>query len=190
MNQDPVEQYPDYYAPSAYRSTRTPQMPAESEGEHSDGFRKYHLRYGRFPWSLGSERFCPVGGVKDQFDDLRFETAQEGPDFWTHERIVVMTTNRLANIVGTIHFISLMCIVGFFAFLFVSVIYLFKFGFSGYHEKLILPTAFITAYFVLNKGVKFFVEKNPPVYKGRQRLLPPQRHGAGAAERPAVRGAL
>jgi hypothetical protein len=53
-----------------------------------------------------------------------------------------------------------MCVVGFFAFLFVSVIYLFKFGFSGYHEKLILPAAFLTAYFILNKGVKYFVEKN------------------------------
>jgi uncharacterized membrane protein SirB2 len=158
MNQDPVEQYPDYYAPSAYRSTRIPQMPAESEGEHSDGFRKYHLRYGRFPWSQGSDRVCPVGGVKDQFDDLRFENAQEGPDFWTHERIVVMTTNRLANIVGTIHFVSLMFQVGFFVSIGSMVISLFD-GIDQIVGWLIFSLYFLVPYLILNKGVKFFVEK-------------------------------
>ncbi|MFT6917012.1 MAG: hypothetical protein ACJAWL_003363 [Motiliproteus sp.] len=159
MNQDPVEQHPDYYAPSAYRSTHIPIMPPSSDSEHSPKFIGNNMTYGRFPWSWGSEQFFPVGGVQGQFRDLKFEHDKSIPDFYNQERILFFNTNRLANIVGTIHYISLMCVVGLFGSLFVSVVYLFKFGFNGYHEKLILPAAFLTAYFILNKGVKYFVEK-------------------------------
>jgi hypothetical protein len=190
MNQDPVEQYPDYYASSAYRSTHIPIMPPSSDSEHGPKFIGNHMTYGRFPWSWGSERFFPVGGVQGQFLRLKFEHNKGAPDFYNQERILFFNTNRLANIVGTIHYISLLCLVGFFGFATVLLIILIKFGVNGFLEMLPLPLYFLASYFVLNKGVKYFVEKNPPVHKGRQRLLPPHRHGAGAAERPAVRGAL
>jgi hypothetical protein len=73
MNQDPVEQYPDYYASSAYRSTHIPIMPPSSDSEHGPKFIGNHMTYGRFPWSLGSEQFFPVGGVQGQFLRLKFE---------------------------------------------------------------------------------------------------------------------
>jgi hypothetical protein len=96
MNQDPVEQYPDYYAPSAYRSTCIPIMPPSSDSEHGPNFIAKHMTYGRFPWSLGWEQFFPVGGVQGQFLRLKFEHDKGAPDFYNQERILFFITNRLA----------------------------------------------------------------------------------------------
>jgi hypothetical protein len=159
MNQDPVEQYPDYYASSAYRSTRIPIMPPSSDSEHGPNFIGNHMTYGRFPWSWGSERFFPVGGVQGQFLRLKFEHDKGAPDFYNQERILFFNTNRLASIVSTIHFISLMCQFGSGLSLFLAPLIFFKEGLDGLISLGEFSLFFVIPYLILNKGVKFFVEK-------------------------------